>query len=128
MQSAEKSLQSLRRTFRTIRALDQGDYQRARIQVMESLTILRDMGDQWFSIHGLEVSARLAAEQGYHMETEQQGLVRAARLFGAAEAVHESLASPLLSLDRRSYIRVLAACMLASTLHRSWRHGPKGGR
>jgi hypothetical protein len=52
--------------------------------------------------------ARLAAESSSGLETGQRGLVRAARLFGATEAIRERLAFPILSEERRSYEHGLA--------------------
>ena len=89
-------------------ALDKGDYERASTQLGESLTLLQELGERSKSVLAVETSARLAAEQGSQLETGQGDSVRAARLFGAAEALRESLAVPILAEDRLSYERGLA--------------------
>lgn len=110
----------------SIVALDQGDLGRARAQMMASLTILHDLGDRWFSIHALEVGARLAAEEGCGSEGDQRDLLVAAHLFGAAEACREHLTVPGLSLERRSYehgLATLRAHLDAPTLGAAWAEG-----
>jgi hypothetical protein len=89
-------------------ALDQGDDERADAHLAESLTLLRELGERWASVQALEMSARLAAEDRSRLENGQRGLVRAARLFGATEAIRERLAFPILSEERRSYEHGLA--------------------
>jgi tetratricopeptide (TPR) repeat protein len=107
-------------------ALDMGDYDRAGDQLAESLTLLRDLGERWSSVQVLEISARLAAEQGHRTENGQGGLRRAARLFGAAEAIRESLAFPIHSLERSSYERgltILRAHLDGAALSVAWAEG-----
>ena len=64
-------------------ALLQGDYDRARTSYQESLTLCKELGDKWIASESLEGMACIAAAEG---EAE-----RAARLFGAAQALREAL-------------------------------------
>jgi predicted ATPase len=107
-------------------ALDQDDVGLARAQVMASLTTFHDLGDRFNSIYALEASARLAAEQGHRIEGDQRDLLRAARLFGAAEAIRERLAFPIMHLERRSYdhgLATLRAHLDAASLAVAWTEG-----
>jgi predicted ATPase len=65
----------------------QGDYGRAAAVLEESLTIFRDLGDKRGMALGMEGLAAVACAQ------EQPE--RAARLFGAAQAVREAIGMPL---------------------------------
>ncbi len=96
-------------THRAMVSLDEGDYGPAGTQLMESLTHLRDLGERWQVVHTLEVFARLAAEQRPRWEDGQPGALRAARLFGAAEALREALGAPVLWFQRQSYAQGVAA-------------------
>ena len=60
------------------------------------------------------------------MENGQQGLMRAARLFGAAEAIRERLAFPIMSPERRSYehgLATLRAHLDDASLVAAWAEG-----
>ncbi len=73
----------------------QGDYAAARAYLKESLTIKREIKDQWGIAHSLEAFASLAAKES---DTE-----RAAALWGAAEALREEIGAPLSPTDREQY-------------------------
>lgn len=62
-----------------------GDNARAHGQLVESLTLLRELGDRWQTAHTLEVLAGL--------EIREEHLVRAAQIFGVAE-VFRKLSAP----------------------------------
>ncbi len=96
-------------THRAMVSLDEGDYAPAGTQLMESLTHLRDLGERWQVVHTLELFARLAAEQRPRRADGQPGALRAARLFGAAEALREALGAPVLWFQRQSYAQGVAA-------------------
>jgi predicted ATPase/DNA-binding CsgD family transcriptional regulator len=64
-------------------ALLQGDHERARTSYEESLVVSNELGDKMIASESLEGLACISAAQG---EVE-----RAARLFGATEALHETL-------------------------------------
>jgi hypothetical protein len=83
--------------------LEQGDAARATIQLVESLTLLRALGERWQTAHTLEVFACLAVMQA------QPDLVRAAHLFGAAEILRETLSAPVLPFQRHFNERGVAA-------------------
>ena len=86
-------------------ALDQEDHGRARTHLVESLTLLREMDDRWKTLLALEVVARLAAVQPG--TDTHRGVVRAARLFGAAAALRETLSAPLLAIYHEHYQRAV---------------------
>jgi len=54
-------------------------------------------------------TARLAVEQRSRWEDGPPGAHRAARLFGAAEALREALGAPVLWFQRQSYAQGVAA-------------------
>ena len=89
-------------------ALDQGDDGRASAYLRESLVLLLELGERWQTIHTLEVCARLAAGRERRLEEAQVGGMVAARLFGAAEALRETLRAPILAFQRQSYVRGVA--------------------
>ncbi len=68
-------------------ALEQGDQGQAGAYLEESLTLLRELGDRWQTALALEVVAGLAAAQGQRADDAQPGGLRAARLFGAVDAL-----------------------------------------
>jgi predicted ATPase/class 3 adenylate cyclase len=82
-------------------AYDRGEFDSARSLQQESLTIRREVGDKRGCVEGLEAFARLAMADG---QPEH-----AARLWGAAEALRETIGSPLPPNDRDAYDRNLAA-------------------
>ncbi|MEP7199323.1 MAG: LuxR C-terminal-related transcriptional regulator [Chloroflexota bacterium] len=80
--------------------LFQGDPQRAVSLLREALTVQQQVGDKFFIIYCLNGFAAVAAAR-------QQG-ERAARLLGAAEALGETLGSPLMQGYRRVHARIVA--------------------
>ena len=87
--------------YQAMATLDQGDDVRAHGQLTESLTLLRELGERWQTAHTLEVFACLAAMQGH--------LIRAARIFGAAEVLRETLGAPMLLFQRHFNERGVAS-------------------
>jgi predicted ATPase len=99
-------------------ALDQGDHGRAGAYLAESLTLWRNIGWQWAALHALEVCAGLAAAQGAGR--------KAARLFGADEALRETLGLGILAIWRDRYQRALAAARALlddATFAAAWAEG-----
>jgi DNA-binding NarL/FixJ family response regulator len=106
-------------------ALDQGD-DRAGAHLVESLTRLRDLGERWQIVHTLEVVARFAAAREYRPAETEPGVLQAARLFGAAEALRETLRSPAFAFQRQSYqhgLATLRAHLDAAMLTSGWTEG-----
>ena len=79
----------------------QGDFERARKLLTDGLAIRCELGDKVGIAYQLEGFASLAAAQ-------REG-IRAVCLFGAAEALREAIAVPLLPSDRRDYERAVVA-------------------
>lgn len=70
----------------------QGEPERAEAYLKESLLpSVRRSGEEWFGAHTVEVLATLAASRGDHQ--------RAARLYGAAEAMREEVGSTVLPYE-----------------------------
>ena len=90
-------------------ALDLGDYEQSRVDLRESLTRFRDLGERWNMALVLEVCAGLAAAQAHQRADVQLAGRRAARLFGAAEALRETLGAPPLLTYRDHYQRGVTA-------------------
>jgi tetratricopeptide (TPR) repeat protein len=70
----------------------QGQYDAAKGKYQEALVLFDDIGDLWWATVCLEGLAYIAAHE--------DDAVRAARLLGAAEHMHELLAAPLLAVYR----------------------------
>ena len=107
-------------------ALDLGDDGRAGAYLRESLIHLRQLGERWQTVHTLEVFARLAAGQEQRPEDAQASGLRAARLFGAAEVLRETLRAPILAFQRQSYARGIAtlrAQLDEATFTAAWAEG-----
>jgi non-specific serine/threonine protein kinase len=91
-------------------ALDQGDEAQAGAHLAESLTLQRELGDHWQTALALELCAGVTAAQGRRAGDAQPGGLRAARLFGAAEALRETLGAPILPHNQEYHQRrVMAA-------------------
>ena len=95
-------------TQRAMIALENGNYRRASESLVESLMLLREMGEVWQTAHTLEVFACLAAAQGQQAEDGRSSLLRSARIFGAAELLRETIASPALRFLRQFNERSIA--------------------
>jgi tetratricopeptide (TPR) repeat protein len=116
LRRAQMTSMSLRVLGRVDR--EQGDYAAARARLEESLAIVQSMGFQRGLALGPEVFATLMAAQG---EPE-----RAARLFGAAERLRETIQLPPLPNERAEndrFIAVLRAGLDEETFAAAWAEG-----
>ena len=107
-------------------ALEQGDDGRAGVQVMESLRIFRDLGERRSSILALEVSARLAVEQGQRTEQGQGGLRARSTALRRGRSDPRAPGFPDLFVGRGPYERGLAALRAAlddAALRVAWAEG-----
>ncbi|HLW58595.1 MAG TPA: tetratricopeptide repeat protein [bacterium] len=89
-------------------SLSRGCFAGAYRFLKESLEVRLAAGDKWGIAHSLEGFAGLAEARGAG--------ARAARLFGAAEALRESIGAPLRPTDRPDYDRKVAAARARLTL------------
>ncbi len=78
-------------------ALEEGHAIETRALLAESVDLFRKIGERWGLAACLETLAIANASPG----SERAGPMRAARLWGAAEALRESLGAPLTPADRR---------------------------
>ncbi|MBC7811992.1 MAG: tetratricopeptide repeat protein [Burkholderiales bacterium] len=109
-------------------ALDERDYHRALSHLVESLTRFRELGERWQAIYTLEVFAFQAVVQGEQSEDAKPRFLRAARLFGVAEALRETYSAPILPFQRRPYeqgVTALRAQLDEAMLVASWEAGRK---
>ena len=109
-------------TYLSMVALDQGDGDRAGADLVESLTLLRELHDRWMTALTLEVFAGLVAAQG----RGPTDAFRAARIFGAAEALRTSIAAPLPPVNRPAYECAVATArgqLDAGTWAAAWAEG-----
>jgi hypothetical protein len=102
-------------------ACDEGNYTRARARYRESLTLWQELGDRTEIAESLDAIAGLVAAEGNGERARRHSVsgvagaggegpgTRAARLFGAAEALREEVDAPLLPGDRACYERGVAA-------------------
>ena len=90
-------------------ALDQGDDVRAGAYLAESITRFQEQDERWQILLALEVCARWMAQRGQRAADAPAENVRAARLFGAAEAVRETLGAPRLEIFREHHQRGVAS-------------------
>ncbi len=88
-------------TNRGLAALSQGHSDCARLCCGEGLALSHDVGVELGIAFALEGLAGVAAGQGER--------IRAARLWGAAEALRETIGAPLLPADRVEFERMIAA-------------------
>jgi predicted ATPase/DNA-binding CsgD family transcriptional regulator len=79
-----------------VATLEQGDYERAALHEEEFLRELRDTKEKVGIVYGLMVMAGVAVLRG-------EPPARAARLWGAEEALREAIAFPALPYDRAHY-------------------------
>jgi predicted ATPase/class 3 adenylate cyclase len=82
-------------------SLTLGSFAKAYAFLKESLEVRREVGDKWGIAHSLEGFAGLAEASG--------NPARAARLFGAAEALRDSIGAPVRPTDRPDYDQRVAA-------------------
>ncbi len=96
----------------------QGDDVTARALLQESLTTQREVGDKRGIAYSLERFGGLAAANGLHG--------RAARLFGAAEALRELINAPLSPAERAEYehqVSTVRTALTPSVLEAAWGQG-----
>ncbi len=97
----------------------QANYAEAQAFLRESLILRRELGDKVGIARSLESCANLAARQGQ--------AAHAARLFGAAEALYETIGSPIITYrDRGEYERNVAAARAQlgeATFNAAWAEG-----
>jgi len=99
-------------------ALAQGDHERAAALYQEALTMQWELRERRDMAECLEALAAVAEEQGQ--------VERAARLFGAAEALREEVGAPLPPADRARYERYVAAVRAGldeETFESTWAQG-----
>jgi predicted ATPase/class 3 adenylate cyclase len=99
-------------------AIAQGDYARAEIALAEWTQITRELGNRWILPEILDCHASLAL-------TANQPK-RAARLFGASEAIREHLGTQLLGSEKAQHEASLAnlkEVLSAAELEKSWEAG-----
>ncbi len=85
-----------------------GHDEHASAYLAESLALWRGLGDRWGVTVALEAAGVLAAARAPQPEDAQPGGVHAARIFGAVEALRETLGAPLFPAYRAHYQRGLA--------------------
>ncbi len=100
-------------------ALREGDLDTARSELLASLTGHLELGDRWRCASVLESLAMLACDE---REAE-----RAAKLFGAADAVRESIGAPIPACEREAAERCRAAAQ-ASCGPERWTRAWSDGR
>jgi tetratricopeptide (TPR) repeat protein len=96
----------------------EGDYAPARWLYEESLTIRRKLGDKLGIIYSLEGFAGL--------ETVQERFDQAVRLYGAAEALRETIKAPLPPphyADYENNVNTLQARLTTKTFAEAWKEG-----
>jgi DNA-binding CsgD family transcriptional regulator len=99
-------------------ALEQGDHEKARVLYEEGLAILRELDDKWWMAWCLEGLAGVAATRGQPR--------RAARVFGAAEALREEIKGPRPAAHQADYERMVADArsqLDAETFAAAWEEG-----
>ena len=99
-------------------AIAQEDYARAESALADWTQITRELGNRWILPYILECHATLALAANKPK--------RAARLFGAAEALREHLGTQLLGSERTEYEASLASLkelLPESELQESWEAG-----
>lgn len=95
-----------------------GDYPRAATHYRESLLLFHELDEAW----GIALSLGKAAIMA-HLRHDAE---RAARLFGAAEALHERIGSPMSVTQRRDHKPVVTEVRAAlgdDAFHASWTAG-----
>ncbi len=98
--------------------VEQGDLRAARSSYQESLALIQELGKEWLTPFNLEGLAGVVAAQG-----EPRW---AAQLLGAAEALREVIAVPLMPADRANYeqaVRVARAQLGERAFAAAWAEG-----
>jgi predicted ATPase/DNA-binding CsgD family transcriptional regulator len=98
--------------------VQRGDLTAARSSYQESLTLGQQLSEEWITAFNLEGLAGVAVVQGAYEW--------AAQLLGAAEALREAIAVPLMPADRASYeqtVHVARARLGASAFASAWQEG-----
>jgi tetratricopeptide (TPR) repeat protein len=90
-------------------AIKQADISQARVWLNESIGLFRDMGERWNILRTLEVGAYVAIMQAEHDLAATTTVDRAVRIFGAAEALRETLHNPHQPIYIDLYLRGVAA-------------------
>lgn len=99
-------------------ACAEGDYRRAEEMYEESLALSWELRDERWASQSLEGLAWVSCDQGQAK--------RAARLFGAAEALREAIGTPLLPSERAGHERHVAtvrARLGEEALEQAWSQG-----
>lgn len=107
-------------------AMNEGDYKQATSRLGESLVLLQKLGERWESAHTLEVCACMAVAQEQQSYNHRTSLLRAARLFGAAEMLRDTHAAPVLAFQRhfnQEGVSGLRAQLDEATLAAVWAEG-----
>jgi predicted ATPase/DNA-binding CsgD family transcriptional regulator len=109
-------------------SLQQGDLEQAGNLLRESLTLRYDIGDRGGSAWCLEKLAEIALIIGQRKSFpySKGDFQRAARLFGAAEAIREPVESKIDLVDQPEYnrqVEVIRGQLGDSTFKRSWAEG-----
>ena len=107
-------------------ALDLGEYRRAASALAESVRMMQAMGERWSSVSTVEIVARLATVRAQQAVDPRPWARRAARLFGAAEALRETLGAPQLWFHQRSHeqgVAAMRALLDVPTLAAAWDEG-----
>jgi hypothetical protein len=89
--------------------VDRGEYLRARALLVEGLALVRRLENKEQLVYYLEAFAWIAAPLAAARGQPHEGALRAARLFGAAEALGEAIGGPLSTVERAMHARHLAA-------------------
>ena len=87
---------------------------------------MRELGERWKIAQMLEVFACLAVAEREKSEDRQSSLLRAARIFGAAERLRETLAAPVFPFQRHFTERgfaILRAQLDEVTMAAAWAEG-----
>ncbi len=96
-------------SYQGMMALDCGDYRQAGVYLAECLVCCQAPGYRWQIAFAVELCGILAALQGQQRDDANLERLRAAQIFGAAEALREMLGTPPLSFQRAPYRRGVAA-------------------
>jgi predicted ATPase/DNA-binding SARP family transcriptional activator len=107
-------------------ACDQSDFASARRLYRQSCTMLGQLGHEWGLIYLVEAHGYLAIAQHEKELQPANQAVRAAHLFGAAEALRESRSAPLLppyQARHQNYIQAVQGALKEDVFAVEWSHG-----